>query len=106
MLDRPHMSSTRYPTPGSHTHRAHRPLQSNLRIFFFRDRQMLPRQKHRAINGNRQTAMPAANHDRAQNQLAEDVPAAGETVCGVGQADTDADAAVAGDDFEKDVKEV
>lgn len=66
---------------------------------------MLPRQKHGPINRDGQPPMPAANHNRAEDQLAEDVPAATEAVRHVGQADADADAAVCGDDLEDDVED-
>ena len=49
--------------------------------------------------------MPATNHDRAEDQLAEDVPAATEAIRHIGQTDTDAHASVRGDDLEDDVED-
>ena len=49
--------------------------------------------------------MPAANHDRAQNQLAEHMPAATEAVREIWGADAEADAAVGGDDLEDDIED-
>lgn len=66
---------------------------------------MLPRQKHRPINSDGQPPMPAANHDRAEDQLAEDVPAATEAIRHIGQTDTDAHASVRGDDLEDDIED-
>lgn len=44
---------------------AHGPLQSDLRIFFLRKRQMFARQKHRAVNRHGQAPVPAPDHDGA-----------------------------------------
>ena len=49
--------------------------------------------------------MPASDHNRTEDQFAEHMPAAGETVVDAGQADADADAAVGGNDFEDDVED-
>lgn len=65
---------------------------------------MLPGEQHRAINRDRQATMPTANHDRAQNKLAENMPPATEAVRGIGQADTNPHAAISRDDFEEDVE--
>ena len=49
--------------------------------------------------------MPAAQHDRNQNQLRQRVPGAGEAVVVVGDAEGEPDGAVGGDDFEDDAKD-
>ncbi len=65
---------------------------------------MLPRQKHSPVNRDRQASVPPADHNRAQDQLAQHVPAAAEAVCCVRQPDADADATVGRDDLEDDVE--
>lgn len=49
--------------------------------------------------------MPPADHDRAQDKLAHNMPPAAEAVGLVWQPNTDADAAVAGDDLENNVED-
>ena len=48
--------------------------------------------------------MPPSDHDGAEDQLADHVPATAETVRRPGQADADAYAAVCRDDFEHDIE--
>ena len=83
----------------------HGVFEADLGILLLRSGQVLTGQQHGAIDGDRQPAMPAADHDGAEDEFAQDMPAAAEAVVGAGQADADADAAVGGDDFEDDVED-
>lgn len=84
---------------------AHRLLKADLRVLLLRRGEVFPRQQDGAIDGDGQAAVAAADHDSAQDQLAEGVPAAAKTVVGAGQTDADADAAVGRDDLEDDVED-
>lgn len=66
---------------------------------------MIAGQQNSTINGDGQAAVPALQHDGAQDQLAQDAPAAAEGVGDVRQTDADADAAVGGDDLEDNVED-
>ena len=67
--------------------------------------QILARQQHRLINCNRQSPVPASNHDCTQDQLAKLMPRAAEAIFLIRQADADADTAVPGHDLEDDVED-
>ena len=82
-----------------------RRLQPNLRIFILRHMLILIRQQHSLINCNRQSPVPASNHDCTQDQLAKLMPRAAEAIFLIRQADADADTAVPGHDLEDDVED-
>ena len=49
--------------------------------------------------------MPAPDHNRTEDQLTEFMPTSTKGICSVWQADGNAYAAVAGDDFEEDIED-
>ncbi len=49
--------------------------------------------------------MPAPNHNRTKDQLTEFMPTSAKGIRNVRQADGDAHAAVAGNDFEEDIED-